>query len=471
MASSISSLGIGSGVLTSDVIDQLKEADASRFVKPLESKIDLNSKEQEAYGLVVTYMNTLKSNISSLSYDTLFENTTADVSGQAKVVVSSGANVESFSLETTTLAKKEVTQFGSLTSKGSTIASGSGTYSITVGAGTASETSYDIAYDDTTTLSDFAQKITDIAGTKVSASILETSDGAFNLVLASQNTGAAQALSFSDTDGAGGGDGTGNINNQFKLYDADTNTDGYQEIQSAQDAAFKYNGIDITRDTNDITDLIVGVDITLTKEGDISNVTIKQDNSSVVDEMSSFVENYNTLIGNLNDMTIYDKAAGKRGIFQGNSFIKSIGRDITSSVTQIKNGDSLVNYGISLSRDGTMTFDSSAFEEKLNSDSDAVKKFFTGSTDSNGNDVEGLFTSLNDTMKSYTGYGKQLSSFETSLKTDATNLERRRLSSQESLDAKYEIMAKRFAAYDSIINRANSSFKSVQMMIDSLSTK
>ena len=471
MASAISSLGIGSGVLTADVIDQLKAVDASKFVKPLEDKIEFNSQGQEAFGLLTTYMNSLKASISSLSYDTLFENMTADVTGDATVTVSSGANVESFTLETIALAKKEITQFGSLDSKEATISSGSGTYTITVGEGTTSPTSYDIPYDATTTLSSFTQAITDIAGEKVSASILETSDGVFNLVLASKTTGEDQALSFSDTDGVGGGNGTGTINEQFKLYDATNNPNGYQEIQAAEDAAFKYNGINVTRSTNNVSDLIVGVDITLNTEGDYSKVTMQEDSSSVVEEMSSFVEKYNTLITNLNDMTVFNKDTGAQGVFQGNSFIKSIGRDITSAVTQIKNGDSLVNYGISLSRDGTMAFNASAFEEKLNSDPDAVKSFFTGTTDSNGNDVEGLFTSLNTKMKSYTGYGKQLNSFETSLKTDATNLEKRRLSSQESLDAKYEIMAKRFAAYDSIINRVNSSFSSVQMMIDSLSAK
>lgn len=460
MASTISSLGIGSGVLTADVIDQLKEADASKFVTPLETKLELNSKQQEAYGLVTTYMNTLKASVSTLSYDTLFENNTVNISGDAEVVVSSGANVESFTLETTTLAKKEISQFGALASREATIASGSGTYTITVGAGTSSETSYDIPYDDTTTLSTFTQSITDIAGEKVSASILETSDGAFNLVLASQTTGAAQALSFSDA---------GAINDQFKAYDATTNPDGYQEIQAASDAAFKYNGISITRDTNDISDLVIGLDITLKTAGDFSTVDVQRDNTSIVEQMTGFVENYNTLIANLNDMTIYDKEAGTKGIFQGNSFIKGVGRDVTSAITQIKNGDSLVNYGISLNRDGSMTFDSSAFEEKLTNDIEGVKSFFTGGVDSNGSDTEGIFTALNDKMKSYTGYGELLSTFETSLKTDATNLETRRLSAQESLDIKYEIMSRRFSDYDSIINQTNSAFTSVQMMIDAMS--
>lgn len=458
MASAISSLGIGSGVLTSDVIDQLKTADKAKFVTPLESKLTLNSQKQDAYKLVSTYMNTLKADISSLSYDTLFDNKTVDVSGAAKVSVSSGANVESFTLDTTQLAQKEVTQFGAVSSKSSAIADTlgtGGTYTITVGKadGTGTQTSYDIPYTATTTLEQFSQAITDVAGSQVSASILETSTGQFNLVLSSQTTGADQALSFSDS---------GGINAEFQAG-------GYQEIQPAQDALFKYNGIDVSRSTNNITDLVTGLDITLTTKGDSSTVDITEDNSGVVTQMSSFVDNYNTLITNLNDMTAYNTDSGKKGVFQGESFIKGIGRSITAAITQMKNGDSLVNYGISLNRDGSMSFDSTKLEDKLSSDSTAVKDFFTGSVDSNGDVVNGLFTDLNDTMNNYTGYGKLLNNFETSLTSDATSIQDRITSAQASLDNRYEIMSKRFASYDSVINKVNSSFSSVQMMINSMS--
>jgi len=164
-------------------------------------------------------------------------------------------------------------------------------------------------------------------------------------------------------------------------------------------------------------------------------------------------------------MTIFDEKAKVKGVFQGDGFIKNISRDVTSSIMQVKNSDSLVNYGITLNRDGSMSFDKTVLEEKLNTDSQAVKKFFTGDIDSNGNEIEGLFTNINEKMNSYTGYGKQLSSHETSLKTDAKNLEKNKLSMEESLNARYEIMKKRFASYDSLISKVNASFSSLEMMI------
>ncbi|MCW8838384.1 MAG: flagellar hook protein, partial [Thiovulaceae bacterium] len=140
----ISSLGVGSGVLTADVIDQLKEADEAQMVKPLEDKITLNTQKQDAYTLLSSLMTTLKSSASALSYDTIFDNKTVDVSGNAEVEVDAGATVDSFTLETVTLAKKDITKFGALAAKEATVASGTGT--LTIG-------SYTVDYDNTMSLS------------------------------------------------------------------------------------------------------------------------------------------------------------------------------------------------------------------------------------------------------------------------------------------------------------------------------
>jgi flagellar hook-associated protein 2 len=461
MAGSISSLGIGSGVLTADVIDQLKAADATRLIDPVDAKITFNTQQQEAEKLLSTLMNTLKASASSLSYDTLFDTKTVDITGEAQVTVDAGANVESFTLETTTLAKKEVIQSGSFADKVSTTVGssdaadydGSETFDITIDG-----TTYNIPYNETTTLSDLAQAITDGVNGAVKASILQTGTDAYSLVLTSGTTGADQSITLND--------GGGLLKDQLLAYDATNNPSGYQTIQAATDANFKYNGIDVTRSTNEITDLILGVNITLKKEGDISNVDIKQDTASVVDEMQLFVDNYNNLIANLNDMTAFNKDAGSKGVFNGNSFVRSIRQEITQTIMQRVGRESLVDYGIDLARDGTMTLDKTTLESKLASDPDGTKLFFTGGIDSNGNTQTGLFTDINDKLNSYTGYGKLLNNLETNLKTDATNLTDNKNRAQASLDARYEIMTKRFTAYDGIISKLNSQFSSLQKMID-----
>ncbi|MDD2567931.1 MAG: flagellar cap protein FliD N-terminal domain-containing protein, partial [Thiovulaceae bacterium] len=131
MAGNITSLGIGSGVLTADIIDKLKEADKSAIITPLDTKIDLNKQKQEAYSLLSSFMTTLKGSASALSDDTIFAGKKVDVSGDAIVTVDAGTNVESFSLETTKLAKKDVTQFSAVAAKDTPgVTGGNGTLTI-----------------------------------------------------------------------------------------------------------------------------------------------------------------------------------------------------------------------------------------------------------------------------------------------------------------------------------------------------
>ncbi|WP_457745043.1 flagellar filament capping protein FliD [Sulfurimonas sp.] len=457
MAGNISSLGIGSGVLTADVIDQLKSADESRIIKPIDNKIDLNSQKQKSYDLVSTYMNTLKGSTFALSNDTLFDNKTVDVSGNADVTIDPGANVQSFTLETTTLAKKDITKLGAVDSRTASIASGTGVLNLEING-----TTYGINYDDTTSLEDLAQSITEAAGTSIDASILETSNGKYSLVISSKETGANQAITITDTDD--GTNGTGSLDSA--LFD-DTVTDGYQKIQDSVDAVFKYNGIETTRSSNTIDDLVLGMSITLKEEGDFSNVTVSQDTGKIVDEVQLFVDNYNTLMQNLNDMTAYNKDTGALGVFQGDSFVNGLKRDISGIATSRFGTSSLMDYGIDVDRYGVMSLDSSVLENKLQSDPESVKTFFSGGTDSSGNDVTGFFTNFDDNVKQYTGLGGLLTNFDSGLTKDATNLADSKTRAQASIDSRYEIMTKRFTAYDAMISRLNSSFSSLQMMIDS----
>lgn len=448
----ISSLGIGSGVLTADVIDQLKAADESRIIKPIENKVSLNNQKQDAEELLTSLMKTFKASASALSYDTIFDKKTVDITGNSEVTIDAGANVESFSLETITLAKKDITSSGALPDKNSTpVASGAGT--LTIGT-------YTINYDSTMTLEDLAQAITDEAGDTISASILQTGAGSYNLVISSKSTGASEALTFIDDSGLLAAALT-------DPYDAVTNPNGYQKVQTATDAEFKYNGITIVRSSNDIDDLILGVNITLKEEGDISNVEIKQDTDDIIGEMQLFVDSYNTLIQNISDMTIKDEETGAEGVFNSSSFVKSIPRDLTRAITALKDGDSLLNYGLDLDRYGVLSFDSSVLETKLKDDPDAVKLFFTGGTNADGNDVAGIFEDIDDKLNSYTGYGNLLSSFKSDLETQGSSLNDSYLRAKASLDARYDIMTQRFIAYDAMISKLNSQFSSLQMMIDS----
>ena len=460
MAGTINSLGIGSGVLTSDVIDQLKANDETVMVKPLEAKIALTEQKKESAELLTSLMKSFKSSASALNSSTLFDNKTVDVSGDAEVTVETGAIIDSFTLETIELAQTSMIKLGSFNDRDTTsVASGTfdGTETLNISIGTES---YDISYDATTKLEDLMQSINDAASETMTATILQTGDSAYNLVLTSKETGADQAITLSD-------DGGLLDASLFAAYDASTNPGGFQEVQTARDATFKYNGIEATRSSNEISDLVTGVTMTLKTEGDVSKVDIGQNTMSIFTEMELFVTSYNTLMTNLHDMTTADLDNKVAGIFNSDSFVRSINRDIKDFINRTEvNGLSLSNFGIEVDRYGEMSFDSSTLQTKLDEDQDAVKMFFAGGIDAeDSSEITGFFEKLDDKMKNYTGYNALLSSFEENLQTRYDNLFEDHTKAVESLDNRYDIMAKRFIAYDAMISRMNSQFSSLEMMI------
>ncbi len=452
MAGSISSLGIGSGVLTSDVLDQLRAADEANLITPLDRKIEVEKQKATAYNLLDTLMTTFKSSVSSLSYDSLYQNRTVDVTGgDLGVKAEAGSDVGTFTLETVALAKKEIQQSGAFASTGDTVAAGPGTMTIAIGG-----SSYDIAYTDTMTLSELAQAINDAAGSKLTASVLQTGTGAYSLVLSSDTTGADQAITVTDTPDVPGSGLAAAL------------TSGMATIQNADDATFKYNGITITRTSNEVSDLINGVTLTLKTEGEFANVTVKQDQDAIATELKLLVENYNNLITNLSDMTSYNAETGATGVFNGNNFIKSIAREINAVITSVDGeNNSLVNYGIEIDRYGVMSFDETAFKAKMNDDPAAVEAFFAGSYDTTtGATTTGIFERLNDKLTEFTGYNGLMDNFKSDMDTRLESMNDQRSRLLASLDTRYAILEKQFIAYDAIISKLNAQFQSLQQMID-----
>jgi flagellar hook-associated protein 2 len=152
-------------------------------------------------------------------------------------------------------------------------------------------------------------------------------------------------------------------------------------LQDAQDAKFTYDGISMSRSTNTITDISYGTTINLLKDSGSANISITQDRAQIATEMEGMVNNYNTLIKQIGDMTAYDATAGKVGIFNGDNTIKNISREITKMITSYNtSGYSLPQYGISLDKTGVMSFDKATFTAKLDADPTGTEAFFSGKT-------------------------------------------------------------------------------------------
>ena len=197
MSGTVNSLGIGSGVLTADVIDKLRANDEANIIKPLDNKITLNTQKTQAADLLTSLITSFKTSVSALDNDTLYQKRTVTGSNDnVSVSALSGSQVQDFSLEVTSIAKKNVLKSGDFSSSVASIASGDGTLNLNIAG-----TNYKIDYTSSTTISDLKDKINDTAGSKVGASILQTSANTYSLVLTSKETGKNQTISLNDLSG------------------------------------------------------------------------------------------------------------------------------------------------------------------------------------------------------------------------------------------------------------------------------
>ena len=103
----LSSLGIGSGVLSYDVIDKLKKADEHLMIDPLKTKLDLTKKREKALSEFITIASTVKTDIMDLADGTLFAKVNTSVNGgSVDVKANDGVKPQSFDIDVENLAQK-----------------------------------------------------------------------------------------------------------------------------------------------------------------------------------------------------------------------------------------------------------------------------------------------------------------------------------------------------------------------------
>ncbi|WP_086282408.1 flagellar filament capping protein FliD [Campylobacter devanensis] len=409
-----SQLGVGSGnILSWDTIDKLKEADTKALIKPLETEIQSNLTKQKDLTAITTLLSTFKSNVSNLTGDNTYLKREASTSGSSSVSVSvsSGVAEQELNLSVEQLASQDSFQSKKFSSRTDSVFSTDVSFGISIGG-----KDYVINADSTTTLEQLAEKINESTDKKVQAKILNVGgDEPFRLIIQSAETGEANKIGFysitqssssgniSDdktlealgfyfdkSSGSGEKDSYGNEINRLTLKNPNTLSDDQKknagsQISKAQDAKFKYNGIDITRSSNKVEDLILGVSLTLNKvdkAGESTNSSIKQSTEGILEDIKAMVDSFNSLMNNVNEATKYDSETGLAGTFQGVREITSISSELNKIVNGVsKDGKSLASFGITVTKDGLLTIeDSTKLNDMITTKFDEFKSFFSSET-------------------------------------------------------------------------------------------
>ena len=414
----LSSLGFGSNVLKQDTIDKLKEAEQKERIDPYTKKVEEDTTKQKDLTEIKTKLLSFQTAVSSLADATVFakRKVVASVTDNpaASLTANSGVALQSMDVNVTQLAQKDVYQSqGFSNDSGFVNASLTGEANLTFFS---NGKEYTVKVDKNTTYRDLADKINDATGGEIVAKIVNTGEknNPYRLTLTSKDTGEDNAISFyagkKDTSGKYQEDN--NAKDIFKKLgwelddskqvDPSKDKKGYgvkdkaMHIQTAQNAEFTLDGIKMFRSSNTVTDLGVGMTLTLNKKGEI-NFDVQQDFEGVTKAMQDLVDAYNALVVNLNTATDYNSETKTAGTLQGVSEVNSIRTNILGGLfdSQVVNGTvedangnkvsakvmlSMQDFGLSLNDAGTLDFDSSKFEKKVKEDPDSTESFFSDIT-------------------------------------------------------------------------------------------
>ncbi|WP_298242462.1 flagellar filament capping protein FliD [uncultured Bradyrhizobium sp.] len=247
----------------------------------------------------------------------------------------------------------------------------SGTFSIGLDGGTAA----DITVTSTMSLQDVADAINaQTSTTNVQASIVQVSSTSYRLVLT--GTEDAADISYSSTSGD---------DIMTELGVTDSSGSFTNVIQEAQSAEFTLDGISMTRDTNDISDVLTGVTFSLlqaTPDGTSLNISIETDTSQIQSALETFVTNYNAFRDEVvaQQATATDGTADSSAVLFGDGTMRNIMDALQNALNSTVGGMTMADLGLSFNESNELELDTSTLSDVLSTNLSGVTKLLSAQT-------------------------------------------------------------------------------------------
>ena len=392
----LSALNVGSGLNVTQIVDALVDAEKAPREAQINAKIEEKTVSVSAFAEVKQEFSALSTNLNALSQVSAIQLQTTGPSGASTAItaaVNNPALLTTFdhNIEVNTLAQPQTIFFSGYSTEtaaldASTLTIDLGTWSVDSSGNYSFANnnvvgSSSISLDNTDSIATLRDKINNL-GLGVSASIIKTSDTDYGLILTSelgtenqvriQATSTSGAISNLSFDPATNGS------------DAANGGDSQKQVTSATDASIDFNGVTVIRSSNQLTDLIPGVTISLNSvSSSKERIQAAYDEEISLAAMKIFVGELNTITNNLIEKT-KTSTSEDSGPLAGDTLMhayKNSLRKITTTPISGYGTDDifLSNFGVMTNQDGTITLDETKFKSYF-----AVKpEQFTALTTSN----------------------------------------------------------------------------------------
>lgn len=314
---------------------------------------------------------------------------------------------------------------------------------------TISETTKDVSvdFDGTETneqaMKKIVQAINSTDDLNINAAYVKDTSTTGRISLNSKNTGAENRIVFSQNsvlDKLGLNPDTLLSNTNTRVLSTDS-TAGYRtEDYSTLDSRFEMNGINITRGSNTISDVLDGITFNLLKTQDSDataiNLNTTVDSKSVEDFVKGLLTAMNDVVSNINN---------NRDMRRNDSAVSNLMQNIKNSALTKFNTDGegpqyLVEIGITFDKSGFLTIsDSEKFKTALEDNPSKLADMFIGEN--------GLTKTVESLISPFKGSTGLVSERERNLKSQIDLTNTRISQTEQRIDVQAENMRRQYQSY------------------------
>lgn len=372
-SSIVNTLGAGSGIDVKSLAQSLVDAEKTPKKERIEAKIAQSEAKITGYSAVKYALSELKNAFGKLNDASDFSsiqpsNTQPSSFG---ITASPSAEAGSYSIEVLQTALAQRTASSSFADRATPL-NGGAAFKLNLNVGGVDQGAINV------TTATPAGMVSAINGAKlgVTAQLINTGNG-FNVVVTGQ-TGAAQSFSLTSDDGTA------------TAPDPAVPVAGVSfatPLQTATNARFKVNALEVSRSSNTVSDVIDGVTLDLyTTTTGAARLDLNRDTAGIKDNIKGLVAAYNDFEETLK--ILGDRASEVEefgGVLAGESLLQSVRSQVRAMVTNTSSTPGTTikaarDVGLSIDRFGKLTLDEGKLDSALQNHFGEVSTMFSAGT-------------------------------------------------------------------------------------------
>ena len=476
----ITSQGVGSNLNISGIVDSLMAIERVPLDRLAAQRTSFDAKIS-SLGSIKSALSTFETALAGLKAGTgiLANKAVSSNTDFLTATGTSGAIAGSYSFEVSQLAQRQkvvasgqadaTAAIGGGTSTTLTIDQGtisggtfdpvSGTYSGAAFAAGA-DPSFDVVIDSANNTLEGIRDAINAADGGVTATIINDGDATnpYRLVLSSSDSGSSESIRIAVA---------GEASLSSLLSQDPAGTQNLSEKVTAQDALFTVDGINVTKSSNTVADVISGVtlDLAAVTTGPVT-VTVSQDTDAAKTAVESFVTSFNELRELVNTETSSGTGGGTVGALASDSSTRQILSLVRNALSQAPTGitgsyKNLSSIGVTFQRDGTLGLDESLLNTAIQDDSTNVAELFSA--------ADGYATRLDDIVSTMLVFNGSIDLRTNAFKDRISGIEDREAAFELRLERVESRLRSRFTALDVLVSSLNSTNGALSQQLGSLS--